>query len=128
MPVLPYSLVERSGVPEEHVQFWLSTLLVAFGLSLALSAPITAYIGDRVNSRQVPLLIGSVLALSGTAIFCVAKKPWLLLLARIFQGASNGPVYTAGLPLIADTVSQDEIGSWYLRTANRYIRYLALIR
>lgn len=109
-------MVERSGVREEDVQFWLSTLLVAFGLALTFAAPITAWGGDKLGSRQTPMVLGSLLAPVGTAIFCVAEAPWLLVVARICQGASNGAVYSAGLPLIADTVSQDEVGSWCVRS------------
>lgn len=112
VPVLPFSLVERSGISEKDVQFWLSTLLVAFGLSLTVAAPITAWGGDKLGSRRLPMILGSLLALVGTALFCVAEAPWLLVLARICQGASNGAVYSAGLPLIADTVSPTEVGSW----------------
>ena len=114
MPVLPFSLVERSGVREKDVQFWLSTLLVAFGLSLFVAAPITAWAGDKLGNRRMPMILGSLLALVGTAVFCVAEAPWLLVVARLCQGASNGAVYSAGLPLIADTVSPDEVGSWYV--------------
>ena len=60
------------------------------------------------------MILGSLLALVGTAVFCVAEAPWLLIVARLCQGASNGAVYSAGLPLIADTVSPDEVGSWYV--------------
>ncbi|KAI4205116.1 MAG: hypothetical protein LQ346_001513 [Caloplaca aetnensis] len=112
VPVLPFSLVERSGVREKDVQFWLSTLLVAFGLSLTVAAPITAWAGDKLGNRRMPMILGSLLALVGTAVFCVAEAPWLLVVARLCQGASNGAVYSAGLPLIADTVSPDEVGSW----------------
>ncbi|KAL9584484.1 MAG: hypothetical protein Q9212_002096 [Teloschistes hypoglaucus] len=112
VPVLPFSLVERSGVPKKDVQFWLSTLLVAFGLSLTVAAPITAWGGDKLGNRRIPMILGSLLALVGTAVFCVAEAPWLLVVARLCQGASNGAVYSAGLPLIADTVGADEVGSW----------------
>ncbi|KAL8919080.1 MAG: hypothetical protein Q9208_006964 [Pyrenodesmia sp. 3 TL-2023] len=112
VPVLPFSLVERSGVREKDVQFWLSTLLVAFGLSLTVAAPITAWAGDKLGNRRMPMILGSLLALVGTAVFCVAEAPWLLVVARLCQGASNGAVYSAGLPLIADTVRPDEVGSW----------------
>ncbi|KAL8640414.1 MAG: hypothetical protein Q9228_002664 [Teloschistes exilis] len=111
VPVLPFSLVKRSGVPKKDVQFWLSTLLVAFGLSLTLAAPITAWGGDTLGNRRIPMILGSLLALVGTAVFCVAEAPWLLVVARLCQGASNGAVYSAGLPLIADTVSPAEVGS-----------------
>lgn len=99
---------------EKDVQFWLSTLLVAFGLSLTVAAPITAWAGDKLGNRRMPMILGSLLALVGTAVFCVAEAPWLLVVARLCQGASNGAVYSAGLPLIADTVSPDEVGSWYV--------------
>lgn len=81
---------------------------------MTVAAPITAWGGDKLGSRQTPMVLGSLLALVGTAIFCVAEAPWLLVAARICQGASNGVVYSAGLPLIADTVSQAEVGSWYV--------------
>ena len=99
---------------EKDVQFWLSTLLVAFGLSLFVAAPITAWAGDKLGNRRMPMILGSLLALVGTAVFCVAEAPWLLVVARLCQGASNGAVYSAGLPLIADTVSPDDVGSWYV--------------
>ena len=99
---------------EKDVQFWLSTLLVAFGLSLTVAAPITAWAGDKLGNRRMPMILGSLLALVGTAVFCVAEAPWLLVVARLCQGASNGAVYSAGLPLIADTVTPDEVGSWYV--------------
>lgn len=35
-------------------------------------------------------------------------------MARIFQGFSNAVVYSAGLPLIADSVKADEVGAWYV--------------
>ena len=60
------------------------------------------------------MILGSLLALVGTAVFCVAEAPWLLVVARLCQGASNGAVYSAGLPLIADTVSPDEVDLWYV--------------
>ena len=60
------------------------------------------------------MILGSLLALVGTRVFCMAEAPWLLVVARLCQGASNGAVYSAGLPLIADTVSPDEVGSWYV--------------
>lgn len=96
------------------MQFWLSTLLVAFGLSLALAAPFTAWAGDKLGNRRMPMILGSLLALVGTAVFCIAEAPWLLVVARLCQGASNAAVYSAGLPLIADTVSSDDVGSWYV--------------
>ena len=123
------SLAVGFWIDSTTVQFWLSALLVAFGLSLTLAArksfylmvktkadeeiAITAWASDKFGSRQAPLLLGSALAILGTIIICVAKEPWVLVLARICQGSSNSAVYSAGLPLIADTVNSNEVGSWY---------------
>ena len=72
----------------------------------------TAWVGDKLGSRKIPLVSGSILAILATILFCVARGPALLVWARIFQGFSNGAVYSAGLPLIADTVKPSEVGSW----------------
>lgn len=43
VPVLPYSLVDRSGVPEEKVQMWLSLFLMTFGIAMTIGAPISGW-------------------------------------------------------------------------------------
>ncbi|KAL8910266.1 MAG: hypothetical protein Q9171_004430 [Xanthocarpia ochracea] len=111
VPVLPFSLVEQSGVSEDDVQFWLSLLLMVFGLFLGLGAPIAGWAADR-GSRSTPFLFGLVLAFAATMLFCFAYSPWLLLVGRVFQGLSASVVFTAGLALIADAVDPDEIGAW----------------
>ena len=75
----------------------------------------TAWGGDRLGSRKIPLILGSILAILGTVLLCVARAPGILVWARIFQGFSNGAVYSAGLPLIADSVKPSEVGSWCVK-------------
>ncbi|KAL8996199.1 MAG: hypothetical protein Q9188_006619 [Gyalolechia gomerana] len=111
VPVLPFSLVDRSGVSEDDVQFWLSLLLMVFGLFLGGGAPIAGWAADR-GSRSTPFLFGLVLAFGATMLFCFGRRPWLLLLGRVFQGLSASVIYTAGLALVADAVGADEIGAW----------------
>ena len=60
----------------------------------------------------MPLLVGLGLAFTATLVFCFARRPWLLVVARAFQGFSASIIYTAGLALIADTVPAHEVGSW----------------
>ena len=60
----------------------------------------------------MPFLIGLVLAVAATMLFCFAYSPWLLLLGRVLQGLSASVIFTAGLALIADAVDPDEIGAW----------------
>ncbi|KAI4234026.1 MAG: hypothetical protein LQ349_004049 [Xanthoria aureola] len=111
VPVLPFSLVERSGVSEDDVQFWLSMLLMVFGLFLGGGAPIAGWAADR-GPRSTPFMFGLVLAFAATLLFCFASKPWVLILGRILQGLSASVIYTAGLALVADAVDPKEIGAW----------------
>ena len=71
------------------------------------------WFADRSASRQVPLLTGLGLAFTSTLLFCFAKAPLMLVVARMFQGFSASIIYTAGLALIADTVPAEDVGSWY---------------
>ncbi|KAI9790924.1 MAG: hypothetical protein M1816_004685 [Peltula sp. TS41687] len=111
VPVLPFSLRDRSGVSEEHVQFWSSVLLMTFGITMTISAPIAGWVGDR-TSRRFSFLLGLTSAFLSTLLFIFARAPSALVVARAFQGLSAGVIYTAGLALIADSVSPDKIGSW----------------
>ena len=45
-------------------------------------------------------------------MFALGRDPILLVVARCFQGASAGIVYTVGLALLVDTVGRDEVGAW----------------
>ena len=74
----------------------------------------TAWAGDGLRSRKSPLILGGLLAIIGTVVFCVARKPEILIWGRILQGFSGGSVYSAGLPLIADSVKSSEVGSWFV--------------
>ena len=49
---------------------------------------------------------------TATLIFALGTSPITLVIARFFQGASAGVVYTVGLALLVDTVGRDEVGTW----------------
>ncbi|KAJ5402050.1 uncharacterized protein N7487_007946 [Penicillium crustosum] len=110
--VLPFSLTVRSGVPEADVPFWTSTSLAVFGLAMVLGAPIAGWIVGKCERRQIPFLGGLSCAFSATLLFMVGAKPWVIIVARIFQGLSAGVVYTAGLTLLVDTIESHDLGPW----------------
>ena len=74
------------------------------------------WITDLSASRQAPFLASLLLAFVSTLLFCWGETPWILVLARAFQGISGSFIYTAGLALVADSVRSDEVGSWYSMT------------
>lgn len=73
---------------------------------------VAGWFADR-GSRSTPFLFGLILAIVSTLVFCLARAPGLLLVARILQGLAASVIYTAGLALVADAVGADEIGAWY---------------
>lgn len=113
VPVLPFSLIDRSGVSESMVQTWLSVLLMAFGLATTIGAPIAGWAARHFSSRKIPFLGGLGIAFVATVLFCFGRAPWVLVVARVFQGLSAPMVYTTALALVADSVDGDQIGSWY---------------
>lgn len=112
MSVLPFSLTVRSGVLESDVPFWTSISLAVFGLAMVFSAPIAGWIVGKCKRRQIPFLGGLSCASGATLFFMLGRKPWMIIVARIFQGASAGVVYTAGLTLLVETIESHELGPW----------------
>lgn len=60
VPVFPFSLTERIGVPQSDVQYWLAVLLSVYGAALLVTAPIYGWLSDRINERRVVMLAGMV--------------------------------------------------------------------
>lgn len=110
VPVVPFALSSRAGVPESSVQSWVSVLLAVYGAALLVSSPLAGWYADRSLSRRMPLLFG-LLALGGaTVMLCLARTVSLLVVGRLLQGFSAAIVWTVGQALLVDTVGQKEIG------------------
>ena len=110
VPIFPFTLTQRAGVPPHNVQHWISILLAVYGCGLLVASPICGWFADHSESRRLPLLLG-LLALSGaTAMLCVGTSVGLLVAGRLLQGMSAAVVWTAGLALLADTVGSERIG------------------
>ncbi|KAL3422570.1 vesicular amine transporter [Phlyctema vagabunda] len=110
VPVVPFALSSRSGIPEESVQRWVSILLAVYGAALLALAPLTGWYADRSQSRRWPLLIGLVVLMGSTVLLCLAKSVALLVVGRLLQGFSAAVVWTVGQALLVDTVGSKEIG------------------
>ncbi|KAF7874282.1 hypothetical protein EAF04_002954 [Stromatinia cepivora] len=110
VPVVPFSLSSRAGVPEASVQSWVSILLAVYGAALLVGSPISGWYADHSSSRRLPLLIGLIAMIGSTIMLCLAKSVALLVLGRVFAGLSAAIVWTVGQALLVDTVGQAEIG------------------
>ncbi|KAL9132238.1 MAG: hypothetical protein Q9217_000042 [Psora testacea] len=110
VPVIPFALTTRVGLPKQEIQHWVSVLLAVYGGALLGTSPICGFLADMTPNRRLPLLVG-LLALAGsTLLLCLGTTIALLLLGRVLQGISAAIVWTVGLALLADTVGHDTIG------------------
>lgn len=108
VPVLPFAIESRVGLPHDEVQHWVSVLLAVYGAALLVSSPIFGILADRIKSRQLPLLGGLLVLMGSTIMFCLGRSIPVLVVARVLQGASAGTVWTVALALLSDTVGKDE--------------------
>ena len=110
VPILPFMLQDRVGLPQSQVQSHVSALLAAYaGASVLFSIP-AGVIADRTSSRQLPFLVGLVALLVATLMLVLGQNVPVLVVARIFQGISAAVVWTIGLALILDTVGPGDLG------------------
>jgi len=122
VPVFPFALSDRSGIPEDQIQTCVSRLLAAFALGSLLTkyspiccqklngSPIVGYFSDRAASRKLHYLLGLGSLIFSTALVATARIYWLLLAARVLQGCSSAVVWTVGMALLADTLPTNQLG------------------
>ncbi|KAL8761497.1 MAG: hypothetical protein Q9184_002376 [Pyrenodesmia sp. 2 TL-2023] len=104
VPILPYTLTDRIGLPQKEVQKWNSILLGSFGAALTVGSR------DRVPSRQTPFLFGLIALGLSTLAISLTYSIVVLLIARILQGLSGAVVYTVGYAILFDVVGSERIG------------------
>ncbi|KXT09002.1 hypothetical protein AC579_72 [Pseudocercospora musae] len=110
VPVLPYMLQDRVGVPEEQVQSLVSGLLAAYAAASVVFSPLAGLLADKVSSRQAPFLAGLLALLASTILLFLGRTVPVLILARVLQGISAGFVWTIGLALCLETVGPANLG------------------
>lgn len=109
VPVMPYALTTRVGIPEESLQTWNALLLACYTIALFVMGPFVGVYADYTSSRRWPLLIGLFALAASTLLLCLGNTIALMVLGRILQGFSAAIVWSVGLALLADTF-EDKIG------------------
>lgn len=79
---------------------------------MVFGAPIAGWVVGKCERSQIPFLGGLSCASGATLLFMLGSAPWMIIVARIFQGLSAGVVYTAGLTLLVNTIESHELGPW----------------
>jgi len=100
-PQIPFYALHFDSSPT-----FIGVIFASFFLAQLLSAPLWGRISDRYGRRPA-LLIGLSALGIGYVIFALANSVWMLLLARIIQGAGGG---TTGVTqaYVADTVRAED--------------------
>lgn len=111
IPVLPFLVHDRLGIPNSELQGYTSGLLAAFAAASLLSSPIAGIIADQTNTRQLPFLLGLFALLAATILLAVGQSISVIALARVLQGMSGAVVWTIGLAICLETVGPSKLGT-----------------
>lgn len=110
VPILPYMLGQRIGVPQDQIQGHTSALLAAYAGASILGSPLAGVLADKVSTRQAPFLGGLFSLLLATILLFLGRSIAVLTVARVFQGVSAAMVWTIGLALCLETVGPENLG------------------
>ncbi|KAF4543453.1 Tetracycline resistance protein TetA/multidrug resistance protein MdtG [Lasiodiplodia theobromae] len=110
VPILPYMLNDRLGIPESDVQPYVSGLLTAYAAASVLFSPVAGVLADRVSTRQAPFLLGLLSLLAATVLLFFGNSMAVLVIARVLQGVAAAVVWTIGLALCLETVGSENLG------------------
>lgn len=110
VPILPYMLQDRVGLPDDQVQSNVDGLLAAYAGASVLFSPVAGYIADKTSTRQAPFLLGLVALMLATLLLFLGTNIPVLVVARLLQGISGGFVWTIGLALCLETVGPENLG------------------
>ncbi|KXL45193.1 hypothetical protein M433DRAFT_138986 [Acidomyces richmondensis BFW] len=110
VPILPFMLQDRIGLPYNQIQSHVDGLLAAYAGASVVSAPIAGFLADRMSTRQSPFLLGLTALLGATIMLFLGRSIEVLVFARVLQGTSGAFVWTIGLALCLETVGPENLG------------------
>lgn len=92
-----------------------SWLITAFMISMGMTMPVTAYLGNRFGKKPV-YLSGLVLFLAGSCIGMLAPSMAWVIAARCIQGVAGGLMIPLSLALVFEAYPKEErgrVGGWW---------------
>jgi MFS family permease len=105
LPVLP---VYIAG-PLDGGKFAVGFVVGAFAFTGLAARPLAGYLADRRGRRRVAVLGSSLSVIAGLLYFVPAGIPGLVV-SRLFLGAGEGMVFTAGAAWVVDLAPPDRRG------------------
>ncbi|KAJ5560333.1 Tetracycline resistance protein TetA/multidrug resistance protein MdtG [Penicillium frequentans] len=111
VPILGYIFESRLGIEPAQRQRLTSVVLAMHGVCSAISGPVIGHFVDQLPNRKSPLLLSLLGCIVGTAIVACSRSLSLFLLGRCLQGVAGSFVWIVGLATVAETTSQDRVGT-----------------
>ncbi|KAJ6443796.1 major facilitator superfamily domain-containingprotein [Purpureocillium lavendulum] len=90
VPVLPFALTSRAGLPVSQIPRWNGVLLALYNLGLCIGSPVFGFLADRVSSRRLPFLAGLVALAASTLLLCLGRSVAVLSVGRVLQENTTG--------------------------------------
>lgn len=106
VPVLPFALTSRAGVPVSEIPRWNGILLALYNLGLCIGSPAFGFLADRMSSRRLPFLAGLVALAASTLLLCLGRNVAVIAVGRVLQGLSAAICWAVGLALLADSLTE----------------------
>jgi MFS family permease len=127
VPVLPFVLRDRIGVPDSQLQIYVSVLLATMAASSFVFSPFAGIIADRIGNRQQPFLGGLFALLFSTILLALGRSVGMIAFARILQGMSSAVVWVVGLAICLETVGPSRLGTTIGTVSNtKIIMYIGV--
>jgi predicted MFS family arabinose efflux permease len=110
VPVLPFLLEDRLGVPRDQLQAHVDGLLAAYAGASVVASPLAAVLADCMETRRAPLLLSLAALLLATLLLFVGRELPTLVVARLLQGVCAAAVWTIGFAMSLETVGPENFG------------------
>lgn len=75
-----------------------------------IACPIFGYMVDISPTRKLPYLLGLILLGASMFVLAIANTIWMFVAARLLQGGATAMVVVAGLALMTDSTSAENLG------------------
>ncbi|KAE8356112.1 major facilitator superfamily domain-containing protein [Aspergillus coremiiformis] len=113
VPILPYILERRLGLPVSLTQRLSFALLAESAIVSLICSPFIGHYADQMSSKKILLLASLAAALFSTILLAMATSMFTLFFGRLIQAIASSFIWTVGYATIADNVNQEHLGKTY---------------
>jgi MFS family permease len=115
LAALAYSMLSSAVVPAlpaiQHAigasETGIAWLLTGYLLSASVATSILGRLGDMYGKERL-LLVTLILLMAGTLVAALASSLWLLILARVIQGAGGG-IFPLAMGIVRDEFPREKV-------------------